>query len=134
MYTCIYGGCVRSRSHTALAYVYVGFFACFFAGTQSFQENRLFIFHAFVALRLLVSLIGRLVACTARISVDRQTNRQTNRHTKCIQLHSIHLYTCVQTSAGHQLCRCRTPTLSVTSCETSIEHLHILCTCTYIHT
>ena len=49
------------------------------SGTQSFQENRLFYFHAFVALKLLVSLIGRLVACTARISVDRQTDKQTDR-------------------------------------------------------
>ena len=48
---------------------------CHISGTQSFQENRLFYFHAFVALKLLVSLIGRLVACTARISVDRQTDR-----------------------------------------------------------
>ena len=45
------------------------------SGMQSFVENRLFSFHAFVALKLLVSLIDRLVACSARISVDRQTNR-----------------------------------------------------------
>ena len=51
------------------------------SGTLSFQENRLFYFHAFVALKLLVSLIGRLVACTARISVDRQTDRQTDKQT-----------------------------------------------------
>ena len=35
------------------------------------------IFHALVALKLLVSLISRLVACSARIVVDRQTNRPT---------------------------------------------------------
>ena len=49
--------------------------------TQSFQENRHIIFHALVALKLLVSLISRLVACSARIVVDRQTNRQTHRPT-----------------------------------------------------
>ena len=39
------------------------------------------IFHALVALKLLVSLISRLVACSARIVVDRQTNRQTDTQT-----------------------------------------------------
>ena len=38
-------------------------------------------FHALVALKLLVSLISRLVACSARIVVDRQTDRQTHRPT-----------------------------------------------------
>ena len=46
--------------------------------TQSFQQNRHIIFHALVALKLLVSLISRLVACSARIVVDRQTNKQTH--------------------------------------------------------
>ena len=45
--------------------------------TQSFQENRPFIFRARVVLNPLVSLMGRLVACSARISVDRQTDRRT---------------------------------------------------------
>ena len=49
--------------------------------TQSFQQNRHIIFHALVALKLLVSLISRLVACSARIVVDRQTDKQTNRQT-----------------------------------------------------
>ena len=44
---------------------------------QSFQQNRHIIFHALVALKLLVSLISRLVACSARIVVDRQTDRTT---------------------------------------------------------
>ena len=48
--------------------------------TQSFQQNR-HIFHALVALELLVSLISCLVAYSARIVVDRQTDRQTNRQT-----------------------------------------------------
>ena len=43
--------------------------------TQSFQHNRHINFHALVALKLLVSLISRLVACSARIVVDRQTDR-----------------------------------------------------------
>ena len=37
--------------------------------------NRHFIFRALVALMLLVSLISRLVACSARISVDRHTDQ-----------------------------------------------------------
>ena len=36
------------------------------------------IFYALVALKLLVSLISRLVACSARIVVDKQTDTQTN--------------------------------------------------------
>ena len=47
--------------------------------TQSFQQNRHILFHALVALKLLVSLISRLVACSARIVVDKQTNGQTHR-------------------------------------------------------
>ena len=47
--------------------------------TPSFQQNRHINFHALVALKLLVSLISRLVACSARIVVDRQTDRQTHR-------------------------------------------------------
>ena len=46
--------------------------------TQSFQQNRHIIFPALVALKLLVSLISRLVACSARIDADKQTDRQTD--------------------------------------------------------
>ena len=49
--------------------------------TQSFQQNRQFIFHALVALKILVSLISRLVACSLRIVVDKQTDRHTHRTT-----------------------------------------------------
>ena len=38
-------------------------------------------FQALVALKLLVSLISRLVACSARIVVDTQTDRQTDTQT-----------------------------------------------------
>ena len=58
--------------------MHIGFFACFhgISRTQSFQENRPFIFQACVVLKPLVSLMGRLVACSARISVDTHTDRQ----------------------------------------------------------
>ena len=46
------------------------------AQTQSFQENRLIIFQV---LKPLVSLIGRFVACSARICVD--THTQTDKVT-----------------------------------------------------
>ena len=49
--------------------------------TQSFQQNRHINFHALLALKLLVSLISRLVACSARIVVDKQTDRQTDTQT-----------------------------------------------------
>ena len=45
--------------------------------TQSFQEKHLIIFQARVVLQMSVLLTGRLVACSARISVDRQTDTQT---------------------------------------------------------
>ena len=61
--------------------MHIGFFACFsrhISRTQSFQQNRHIVFLALVALKLLVSLINRLVASSARIVVDRQTDRQTD--------------------------------------------------------
>ena len=54
--------------------MHIGFFACFSrhtSRTQSFQQNCHVIFLALVALKLLVSLISHLVACSARIVVDR---------------------------------------------------------------
>ena len=58
--------------------MHIGFFTCFsrhISRTQSFQQNCHIIFLALVALKLLVSLISRLVACSVRIVVDRQTHR-----------------------------------------------------------
>ena len=57
--------------------MHIGFFASFHAISQTFQQNRHISFLALVALKLLVSLISRLVACSARIVVDRQTHRTT---------------------------------------------------------
>ena len=48
---------------------------------QSFQQNRHIFFHALVALKMLVSLISRLIACSPRIVVDKQTDRQTDTQT-----------------------------------------------------
>ena len=45
------------------------------------EQNRHVIFLALVALKLLVSLMSRLVACSPRIVVDRQTDRQTDKQT-----------------------------------------------------
>ena len=56
------------------------------ARTLSFQKNHHFIFHALVALKRLVSLLGRLVACSARIVVDRHTHIDTQndyRNPRC---------------------------------------------------
>ena len=64
--------------------MHIGFFACFsrhISRTQSFQRNRYIIFLALVALKLLVLLIRRLVACSARIVVERQTDRHTDKKT-----------------------------------------------------
>ena len=51
--------------------MHIGFFACFHAIS-------LVLFLALVALKLLVSLISRLIACSARIVADKQTNKQTD--------------------------------------------------------
>ena len=48
---------------------------------QLFKENRHFVFQAPVVLKPLVSVTGRLVACSARISVDGQTDTLTDRQT-----------------------------------------------------
>ena len=77
--------------------MHIGFFACIsrrISRTQSFQQNRHISFLALVALKLLVSLISRLVACSARIVVDRQTDRQT--HTPRVNNYG---------EANKQLCR-----------------------------
>ena len=61
--------------------MHIGFLACFHAISlerSRFSEIATF-FLALVALKLLVSLISRLVACSARIVAD---NRQTDRHTE----------------------------------------------------
>ena len=66
--------------------MHIGFYACFHAislecsrfskiGTLNFLP-------LYVALKLLVSLISRLVACSARIVVYRQTEKQTDTQTK----------------------------------------------------
>ena len=76
--------------------MHIGFFACFsrhISRTQSFQQNRHIVFLALVALKLLVSLISRLVACSARIVVDRQTDRQTDTQRE-------HLYTFLSFDVG----------------------------------
>ena len=73
--------------------MHIGFFACFLrhiSRTQSFQQNRHIIFLALVALKLLVSLISRLVACSARIVVDRQTDRQTDIILRVLHFSAFH--------------------------------------------
>ena len=57
--------------------MHIGFLACFHAISlerQLFQQNRHILFLALVALKLLVSLISRLVACSPRIVVDTHTH------------------------------------------------------------
>ena len=69
----------RGRGKPVLiAYWLFSLFSRHISRTQAFQQNRHIIFPALVALNLLVSLISRLVACSARIVADRQTDRQTD--------------------------------------------------------
>ena len=70
----------RGRGKPVLI-MHIGFFACFH--TISLERSRYskiatLGFLALAALKLLVSLISRLAACSAIIVVD---NRQTDRHT-----------------------------------------------------
>ena len=61
--------------------IHIGFLASFHAISperSGFSKIATFIFQALVALKLLVSLISRLVACSARIVADRQTDKQTD--------------------------------------------------------
>ena len=69
----------RGRGKPVLI-MHIGFLACFHAISlerKRFSKIATF-FPALVALNLLVSLISRLVACSARIVADRQTDRQTD--------------------------------------------------------
>ena len=64
--------------------MHIGFLAGFHAIHVSLERSCFskigkIIFLALVALKLLVSLTSCLVACSARIVVDKQTNRQTDR-------------------------------------------------------
>ena len=52
------------------AYWLFRLFSWHISRTQSFQENHRFVFQVRVVLKTLVSLIGRLVACSARITGD----------------------------------------------------------------
>ena len=64
--------------------MHIGFLACFHAISlerSRFSEIVTLLFLALVALKLLVSLISRLVACSARTVADRQTDKQTHRTT-----------------------------------------------------
>ena len=61
--------------------MYNCFFACFhtiFPESSRLGENAFF--HAFIILKLLVSLIGCPIACSATIAMDRQTDRHTHTH------------------------------------------------------
>ena len=68
-------------SQCSLSYWLFSLFSRHISRTQSFQQNRHIIFPALVALKLLVSLISRLVARGARIVVDTHTHTQTHRTT-----------------------------------------------------
>ena len=72
---------MRMRTAASAHYAYWPFtcssFSRHISRTLSFQRNRHVNFLTLVALKLLVSLISRLVACSARIVVDRQTHRTT---------------------------------------------------------
>ena len=79
----IYGLNLVEVSQWSLCILYMLFrlFSRHISQTQSFQQNHYINFLALVALKLLVLLISRIVACSARIVTDKHTDRQTDRTT-----------------------------------------------------
>ena len=91
--------------------MHIGFFACFHAISPErsrFSKIATF-FLPLVALKLLVSLMSRLLACSARIVADKQTNRQTDRHVHTQNdfhasgplMHSAIIRKCVRLTVAH---------------------------------
>ena len=73
----------RGRGKPVLI-MHIGFLACFtpYLSNAVVSAKSPVIFRALVALKMLVSLISRLVACSPRIVVDKQTDGQTDGHTQ----------------------------------------------------
>ena len=69
----------RGKASAHYAYWLFSLFSRHISRTQSFQQNRHIIFPALVALKLLISLMSRLVACSPRFRPDRHTDTQTHR-------------------------------------------------------
>ena len=67
----------RGRGKPVLI-MHIGFFACFHTISLERSQNCHILLPARVALKLLVSLISRLVACSARIVADKQTDTQND--------------------------------------------------------
>ena len=82
----------RGRGKPVLI-MHIGFFACFHAISlerSRFSEIATLYFLSLVALKLLVSLMSRLVACSARKVADKQTNRQIHSdRTTTVSIHTI---------------------------------------------
>ena len=70
----------RARARSTARWLF-RLFSRHISGTQSFRENRHIYINLLVVHNLLVPLIGRLVACSARTRADRRTDGQTDRRT-----------------------------------------------------
>ena len=67
--------------------MHIGFLACFHAiSLERSRFSKIATLFFLVALNLLVSLISRLVACSARIVGDKQTNKQTIHRTPSLRM------------------------------------------------
>ena len=62
--------------------LYIHFDTLFFSPCNSGRKFNISLYLALVALKLLVSLISRLVACSPRMVVATHTDRHTHRHTE----------------------------------------------------
>ena len=63
--------------------MHIGFFASFHGTSLEHSKSHCYIFQVSVVMKPFVSCVGRLIACSARISIDRhkQTDRETDTHT-----------------------------------------------------
>ena len=103
--------CAERAKPGRVLIMHIGFFACFsrhISRTQSFQQNRHIIFLALVALKLLVSLISRPVACSPGIVVDTHTqtdpqNDYCNPRCACAPWDIIRSIRTFQRSVQHSL-------------------------------
>ena len=70
---------VEVRQHDCAYCFFFCLFHAIFPERSRFRKNDHFYFQAVVVLKLLVSLMGHLVACSARIAGDKRTDKHTHR-------------------------------------------------------
>ena len=110
---------------------HIGFLACFHAISPECNQKSPFIFHTPIVLKPLVSLLGRLVACSARRAIDRYT--YTHRPSavtlaahacRVIKLESLNFCSRQETSCGLFICDCCSQTQEVIALSFKIGNFY----------